>query len=218
MKQNSQDKNTRLIAIILLAITSMTFNSVSAEDEPLIKSQVGYAMQGYLNSVRDSVYKKISDKHTVEQISKIQNSVIGSREIKYLNPKRVKKILLADWLLSIKPADSDFLFDNPEFILSINDVNLDSRGNGSFTYRLYDTNNTAAYYSDSLGFINNGIIYLALPYINAYSMVAVSLSKLTGLAVFERHSTCNFANDKKSYTCTLVENSTTTFPIEFRRL
>ncbi len=218
MKQDLHKKSIKLISIMLLAITVMTFNSVSAEDESSMTGQIGHKMQESSNSLQSLDFKRLLNQYRAKQVIKSSND--GLSEFKYLNPKRVKKLLLADWSLIIKNDSPSITIDQGDFILSISDANLDSRGNGSFTYRLYDTD-TSGYYADSLGFITNGVLYLASPYINSYSIMAINLITFTGEVVFEQHSKfpCEWANDRKSYTCTNLEpRSVFILPVEFKRL
>ena len=71
MKQDLHKKSIKLISIMLLAITVMTFNSVSAEDESSMTGQIGHKMQESSNSLQSLDFKRLLNQYTAMNICQI---------------------------------------------------------------------------------------------------------------------------------------------------
>jgi hypothetical protein len=168
MKQNSQDKNTRLIAIILLAITVMNFNSVSAEDELINKdSLLKKRTEQYLLSnernlkmnnllgiePKNSIINPDQEKSSFNFSNSFKQELINNSKLS-LSPRKAQKLV---GVYDISWKDSGL----NDLILEISSVGKPYNGVFTFRYSFYFGDKVIIY--DEIGLVIDDLMTFHVP-------------------------------------------------------
>lgn len=181
MKQDLRKKNIKLISIMLLAITVMTFNSVSAEDELINKdSLLKKRTEQYLLSnernlkmnnllgiePKNIIINPDQEKSSFNFSNSFKQELINNSKLS-LSPRKAQKLV---GVYDISWKDSGL----NDLILEISSVGKPRNGLFMFRYSFYYGNKIIVY--DEIGLVIDNLMTFHVPVGNLFNIYYVKLS------------------------------------------